>query len=94
MSSFLDNHTEDEYGRCFCKCSHKVICHSCCVDFTTVNEIAEEENGLRKKRSRCEEVVNQIYDLDAGIKYMEQNGDTSSENYVFHEIAPPYIVYR
>ena len=85
MSSFLDNHTEDEYGRCFCKCSHKVICHSCCVDFTTVNEIAEEEHGLRKKRSRCEEVVNQIYDLDAGIKFMEQNGDTSSENYVFHQ---------
>ena len=43
MSCFLDNHTEDKYGRCFCKCSHKVVCHSCCVDFTTVNEIAEED---------------------------------------------------
>eukprot|EP00942_MAST-04A_sp_MAST-4A-sp1_P003372 g3372.t1 len=85
MSCFLDNHTEDKYGRCFCKCSHKVVCHSCCVDFTTVNEIAEEEHGLRKKKSKCEELVNQIYTLDAGIKFMKQNGDMSSENYVFHQ---------
>lgn len=41
----------DEFGRTFCKTHSREICHECCMSFDIQNRMAEENAGLRKKKT-------------------------------------------
>eukprot|EP00985_Skeletonema_marinoi_P023632 scaffold15840_cov142-Skeletonema_marinoi.AAC.6 len=57
MSSIM---TKDEYGRAFCKEHNRDICHDCGLDFRDMNRMAEEDAGLKKKRSEVEQTAEMI----------------------------------
>mmetsp|Transcript_30533 Transcript_30533/g.93323 ORF Transcript_30533/g.93323 Transcript_30533/m.93323 type:complete len:330 (+) Transcript_30533:80-1069(+) len=65
----------DEVGRCFCKAHMRAKCHECCYDFIMMNEMAEEQAGLRKPKSRVEELCAQRVMTLRGLDFIRRNGD-------------------
>eukprot|EP00984_Skeletonema_dohrnii_P002283 scaffold795_cov94-Skeletonema_dohrnii-CCMP3373.AAC.11 len=57
MSSIMIN---DEHGRAFCKEHNRDICHDCGLDFRDMNRMAEEDAGLKKKRTEVEQTAEMI----------------------------------
>ena len=51
-----EDHFVDEYDRCFCTAHSRASCHVCCLDFQMINEMMEEDNGLRKKKTPIEQL--------------------------------------
>ncbi len=52
--------TNDEYGRIYCKEHNRDICHECGMDFRDMNRMAEEDAGLKKKRTEVEQTAEMI----------------------------------
>ena len=51
-----EDHYVDEFNRCFCTVHRRASCHVCCLDFQMMNEMMEEECGLRKKKTPIEQL--------------------------------------
>lgn len=62
----------DEIGRTFCKAHRKDQCNICCMSFTLPNEQAEIRAGLRRPKTRAEELAEQKVMLDRGLAFMYQ----------------------
>lgn len=62
----------DEFGRCFCDKHRRERCNECCMFFTEPNKMLEEQIGLRKARSKAEELAEEKVILERGIAYMMQ----------------------
>jgi tetratricopeptide (TPR) repeat protein len=76
----------DDVGRCFCDCHRRVSCHECCLDFTEGNRFVEEDNGLRPKRTAVEDLVEQLFMLQDGIRHMQANWqEFHRPNMEFHQ---------
>ena len=62
----------DDIGRCFCKKHRREICHDCCMDFEPMNRNAEEDAGLRKKRTDVELAAEEKATALFALKGMER----------------------
>ena len=58
----------DKYNRCFCTLHKKANCISCGLDFTMLNEMMEEQCGLRKERTEIEKLFEQYAELEAALR--------------------------
>lgn len=78
-----DSMYTDEHGRCFCNKHRRAACHECGYDFTMLNEMAEEQTGLRKPKTEVEEQAEQV--AQAQVALAKMRGDP---RYTQAEMAP------
>ncbi|KAL7494946.1 hypothetical protein ACHAWT_003550 [Skeletonema menzelii] len=71
--------TNDEYGRAFCKEHNRDFCNVCCMDFRDTNRMAEENAGLKKKRTEVEEVADMVAVCMYALQGMERMYPRPSE---------------
>ena len=64
--------TKDEHGRAFCKEHNRDICHVCGMDFRDMNRLAEEDAGLKKKRTEVEQTAEFIAVILNSLQGMER----------------------
>ena len=76
----MEDHYNDEIGRCYCSAHRRDSCHECCMDFTMMNEMTEVQAGLRKPKSRAEELAEEKVMLERGIAFMMQQPPSTRQN--------------
>jgi len=62
----------DEIGRCFCDKHRRAQCHECCYDFRDMNEMAEEEAGIRPKKTPAEKAAAEVAVAMSALRGMER----------------------
>ena len=72
---------EDKIGRLYCDAHRLAFCNTCAVDFEYMNKLTEQDAGITKKDTEVEWLAEDEANLRAGIAFMEQNNNTSSEMY-------------
>ena len=76
----------DDVGRIYCTPHGRATCHVCCMDFAIMNRMTEVDAGLKKKKSRAEELAEEFVTLTEGIRFMDrQQHPGMAENRAFHE---------
>lgn len=67
----------DEIGRCFCEAHRRSTCHECSLAFDMVNEMMEQQAGLKKPPSRARQLAEDFMNCQRGLDFIRKNGDTT-----------------
>ena len=62
----------DEINRTFCKAHRREICHECCMSFDMQHRMAEEDAGLRKKKTDVEVAAEEYAIAMTSLRGMDQ----------------------
>jgi hypothetical protein len=64
----------DDVGRTFCSKHRKARCNICCMDFEFMNEDAARHAGLRRSKTRAEELAEEQMVIERTIRGLKEMG--------------------